>query len=394
VKVGDGAILTIEKIVAKGEALARDGEHIWFIPGALAGEKVSVRLLSKKNNICRGELLEIIESSTFRRTPFCPYYGICGGCDMQHIDHDQQVKIKENIVLENLQRIAHIETASDTRDFTYLGAYVDTNIRYRKKVRFQVDLKNHHVGFLAKKSHTVVDLTSCPIISEPLQQLLQQKRDLLFEQAAKSSGRFTQDIVTIAAIEGDAEKVSISQQVIPVTCDSHQFYVNARVFFQSHQGVLAHMISKVSQWAEGSTIIDLYSGIGTFASAVENDERRVYAIEKERQCLSLAKKHLRHTTFFSEYAQHWIKRFPDKEVGTVIVDPPRAGLTQQVIDSISTIAPRRLIYISCDSATFSRDTLRFLEKGYQLNSLEYLEMYPHTSHTETMALFVPCEKKK
>ena len=386
-RIGDTRELTIEKIVSKGEALARDGSDVWFVPRALEKERVVVRLVSQKKNIFRGELVEVLQASEFRKTPFCPYYEVCGGCDMQHIDHTRQVKVKEEIVLENLRRIGKIETDEQTRTFEYLGAHVDKIEHHRKKVRFQVDPVGLKIGFLSKKSHSVVDLGSCPILSSSLQSLLQDKRELLLSQALRETDRFGKDFVTVAAVEGDDNLISLGEQIVPVTCGEKILYVNSSVFFQAHQGILSHMVSRVRQWAEGETIIDLYSGIGTFASAVESEKRTVYAIEKDPACLALGKKNLKYSTFFTEDAQRWVKRFPSQKVGTVIVDPPRGGLTVQVIESIGKIAPQRLIYISCDSATFARDARLFTERGYSLASLEYLEMYPHTSHTETMALF-------
>jgi 23S rRNA (uracil1939-C5)-methyltransferase len=383
----DSVVLTIDKIVSKGEALAHLDGDIWFVRGALPHEKVTVRPVSRKKNICRGEVIDIIERSEHRVNPFCPYYEVCGGCDMQHIERGEQVALKEAIVLENLQRIGKIEIQEEKRNFTYLPPYVDAQVEYRKKVRFQVDLKENKVGFLAKQSHTVVDIRECPVLSEPLQAFLSEKRGLLFERAKELTSSWTKEIVSVPAIHGDEDSVSIGDELITITCNGIPLYVNATVFFQAHQGVLSHMLSRVKQWSVGSTIIDLYSGIGTFASCVEGEDKRVYAIEKDTSCLALAKKHLTHTTFFTDDAQRWIKKFPKQEVGTIIVDPPRSGLNVEVINSIDKIGPQRLIYISCDSATFSRDLHLLQERGYTLDTLEYLEMYPQTSHTETMALF-------
>ncbi len=383
----ESVVLTIDKIVSKGEALAHLDGDIWFVKGALPQEKVVVRPLSRKKNICRGELLDILKRSEYRVEPFCPYYEMCGGCDMQHIEGGQQVAFKEAIVLENLHRIGKIETQEGKRSFTYLPPFVDSKVLYRKRVRFQVDLSEKKVGFLAKESHTVVDIRSCPILAEPLQELLSEKRDLLFERAKKIASPWTKEIVSIPAVQGDGGKVSLGDQVITITCNDKPLYANATVFFQAHQGILSHMLTRVKQWSVGETIIDLYSGIGTFASCIEEEGKKVYAIEKDKRCLALAKKHLKHTTFFTDDAEHWIRKFPDEKVGTIIVDPPRAGLNKGVIDSIDKIGPQHLIYISCDSATFSRDLKLLQERGYTLDTLEYLEMYPQTSHTETMALF-------
>ena len=381
-------VLTIDKIVSKGEGLARDENSVWFIPGVLPQEKVSVIPTTKRKNFCRGEVLAILEPSVHRVEPFCPYYDQCGGCDMQHIDLDEQVAIKKEIVLENLKRIGKIEVDEASRTFTYGEPFSGQSLAYRKRVRFQVDLKNQRVGFIAKKSHQVVDIHSCPILSQSLNEFLGAKRELLLKRAKELSLQRHLAIVSVPAIEGDGGKVSINEETICVTVNEKPLFVNATVFFQTHQEVLSHMIDVVKRWSIGDTIIDLYSGIGTFASCVEKEGREVFAIERDRKCVALAKKHLTNTTFFTDDAELWIKKFPHQKVGTIIVDPPRAGLAVDVISSIRKIKPTHLIYISCDSATFSRDANLLIEKGYSLDTLEYLEMYPHTSHTETMALFI------
>ncbi|NCB01172.1 MAG: class I SAM-dependent RNA methyltransferase [Spirochaetia bacterium] len=378
--------LTIEKVVAKGEGLAREGNKIWFVPFTLAHEKVLATAITIKKQFIRGELVEIIEASVDRVDPFCPYYGVCGGCDFQHVSYPKEVKIKEEIIVENLKRIGNIELNQEH----LLPSITGNNLGYRARVRFSVDQKEGKIGFLARSSHDVVDITSCPLLTPSLNELLSVKRNILLDMAKEIDPFKSHPFLNIPAFEGDYGEVTLDENEVKVSLLSTQLFVNAHLFFQSNKEMLTKMAHVVKDWCIGETIVDLYSGIGTFASVIEGDNKRVFAVERDKKCLSLALKHLKFTTFITQDASSWIASLKKAKIDTLIVDPPRTGLESSMIKDIDRMNPTHFIYISCDSATFSRDAALLKKVGYIIDKFIFVDMYPHTSHTETMALFKRC----
>jgi 23S rRNA (uracil1939-C5)-methyltransferase len=143
------------------------------------------------------------------------------------------------------------------------------------------------------------------------------------------------------------------------------------------------MVDFVSSHVVGTSVVDLYAGVGTFAAFVESDQMDVVAVEKQKKCLELARKNLTSTEFFTQTAEHWSRVNRGRQVDTVIVDPPRTGLESTLVDTIASWEPQAILYVSCDSVTLSRDVKRFSEHGYKMKALRVFDLYPQTSHVET-----------
>ncbi len=376
--IEEPTVLTIEKLVSKGEGLARCDNKVWFIPMTVPGEEILATPITQKKQFIKGELLKVLTPSIHRVPPFCSHYGICGGCDFQHIEYREQVRIKESIILENIERIGKI----DTKSIKILPSLTGDDTHYRQRVRFSIDPRSQKIGFLSRNTHDVVDIQSCPLLSPSLNNLLRSNKDVLLRTARDTN----QGIATVSAFEGDEGIVTIDDTIVEVSLLNISLKVNAKVFFQSNQNILKKMAILVREWTVGETVVDLYSGIGTFASLVEGDSRKVYAVERDEKCISLAQKHLRTSTFITQDATKWMKNRTKEKVDTLIVDPPRVGLDPSMVENISILNPTHFIYISCDSATFSRDASLLEKVGYKIDTFVCVDMYPHTSHTETMAL--------
>jgi 23S rRNA (uracil1939-C5)-methyltransferase len=139
--------------------------------------------------------------------------------------------------------------------------------------------------------------------------------------------------------------------------------------------------------------MDLYSGVGTFAAFLEGEGRSVIAVERDTRCLELAKKNLVDTEFFAQNAEHWVRTQKDCRVSTVVVDPPRTGLDVSVVRAIGTWRPQTVVYVSCDSVTLARDVKRFAQEGYALKTFQVFDLYPQTSHVESISVLVNSSHK-
>ncbi len=373
--------LTIEKVVSQGEGLAREGKDVYFTTAVLPGEVVEVKELSRKGHIVSCELVEVLTPSPQRIEPLCPYYGTCGGCNLQIASPEEGLRLKQEIVLENLKRIGKIDAST----CTIKPPLVSAPTAYRQRVRFQVDLNLNRVGFFARRSHEVVDIRRCPVLVAPLEALLGEKRELLLDEARRRKGR--NGIVTVAALAGTDGSISLDKSPVAIEAGGKKLHASAGVFFQNNIGILEQMIPLIETYGRGKGVVDLFSGVGTFASFVEGPDVQVTAVERDASCLALARKNLKFTRFYTEQVEIWSERQRDFPVDSVIVDPPRSGLSPVARHAISSMNPERILYVSCDSATFSRDAAHLSKSGYILEELTVADMYPQTYHTETIAYF-------
>ncbi len=315
---------------------------------------------------------------------------MCGGCDFQYAKDDKQGVLKEGIVLDNIKRLAGIDPASFTTEKLETGPAWGG---YRNRVRFHVDIAERKVGFLARKSKSLVPIDHCPILCKKLNALLENP-DRLFKAARSlmfsNRGGGRSGFIEVPAFSGDDE-VSLLDEVVKTTVGDHIFFVTASVFFQSNKYLLPALTSYVASHAVGGdTVMDLYSGGvgGTFSAFLQQPLRRVIAVERQKQCLSLAKRHTPpDCEFYSEPVESWAKDQRGGSVDTVVVDPPRVGLDASLPSLIASWKSSRIIYVSCNSVTLGRDLQRFASEGYTLTQVKVFDLYPpQTFHSEVVAI--------
>ena len=378
--------LEIEKMVSKGDALARHEGKTIFVEGALPGEVVLAEETEQKSDFSRAQTIEVVTPSPFRVIPACPHYGTCGGCDLQHASVASQASFKEIFVKENLKRIGSVDVDNTINGIAVLPVAYSDGWGYRTRVRFHVDLAEGRCGFLGRRSRDLVDIHHCPILCDSLNRLLDEKRPLLLKAAAmrraNEGWQKRKPFVEVPAFAGD-ERVSLSATAVSVNIKGKTLWADADVFFQSNRLLLPEMVDFVSSHVVGTSVVDLYAGVGTFAAFVESDQMDVVAVEKQKKCLELARKNLTSTEFFTQTAEHWSRVNRGRQVDTVIVDPPRTGLESTLVDTIASWEPQAILYVSCDSVTLSRDVKRFSEHGYKMKALRVFDLYPQTSHVET-----------
>jgi 23S rRNA (uracil1939-C5)-methyltransferase len=372
-------VVRIEKLVQGGSGFSRleSGENL-FVQGALAGELVEYEIDRVKKGYINAHVTKVLEASLDRVEPPCPYYGICGGCDLQHLDSAKQTQAKLSLVLENLERIGSIDKESLVVEPSASGP----SWAYRSRVRFHVDLATNNIGFLAKKSNTLVPIATCPILVDSLNEVLARKNAIIEaarrQKASNKPGKTP--YVEINAFAGD-KKISFGEEPVLATVDGHGFWVSAKVFFQGNRFLLPDMGRFVQTHCLGNEVMDLYSGVGTFSAFLAKKGRSIVAVERDMLCLSLAKKNIPGVEFFTDSVEQWGKA-RKKSVETVVVDPPRTGLDDSVPLQIARWEPKRIIYVSCDSVTLARDLQRFSEQGYTAKVLKVFDLYPQTFHQE------------
>ena len=375
--------VTIEKLVQGGSGFARlDSHKNLFVEGALPGEVVEVVIDEEKKGYARGHVKTILHASPDRSLPPCPYWGLCGGCDLQHLASEKQPEAKQKMVLENLERIGAISPSSFVlEDTAFAKAWA-----YRSRVRFHVDITTREIGFLAKRSNSLVPITTCPILVDDLNvELAQKDRIIAAARSTMFSSRDrTKRYIEVNAFAGD-KKVSFGSEVVTTTVDGHPFAVTAHVFFQSNQLLLPALVRYVAEHVQGERVMDLYSGVGTFSSFLSQQGRSLIAVEGQKECLSLAKRNVPGLEVYTDKVELWAKK-QRQRVDTVVVDPPRTGLEEGVVALIASWRAKRVIYVSCDSVTLGRDLQRFTQQGYTVSKVKVFDLYPQTFHQEVVVI--------
>ncbi len=375
--------LTIERLVSQGRGLALTSEGKQaLVSEALPGEVVEVAIEREHASYLMARATKIIEPSLKRIAPPCPYWGICGGCDFQYAEGAYQGELKEAIVADALERTGGVKADS----YVIEKQATDALWEYRSRARFFVDLHSKEVGFLGRLSNTLVPIEHCPVLVAPLNALLADPKRL-FDAARREmfANRIAKNGLVEVPAFADGEQAVLLDEEITVAVGPKHFVLTPTVFFQSNLFLLPAMGEYVSSLVAGGTVMDLYSGVGTFASFVEEAGRSVVAVERQKQCLAFARRNAPNATFYTEAAETWAKR-QKMGVDTVIVDPPRSGLASSLPSLMASWKPERIIYVSCSEASLARDVKRLGHEGYTVCSLRLFDLYPQTFHTESVVL--------
>ena len=384
---------------ATGGGVGRDGQgKVVFVRHALPGELVRVEVLESSAHFSRGEAVAILEASPERVTAPCVYArpGGCGGCDLQHASAAAQREWKSALVEDHLRRIAHT-----TRDVDVVAAPSPAR-GSRTRVRCGVDDEGR-LGLRAVRSHQVVPVDACWISDERFATALARP----WRGAADVELRAIGDGIPFAVVRREGERGSTFEcraldgaSVDPstrsrVVVGENAFTVGPRSFWQSHRDAPSLLTDTVTRWADvarGDDVVDLYSGVGLFSvplARAVGPSGRVAAVESSPYAVRDARENaagLRHLK-----VREWSvtpRSINDTVRGdsVVILDPPRTGLAKGVVEALVRRAPRRVVYVSCDAATFARDLKNFLGSGYALQRLEVLDLFPMTEHVELVAL--------
>lgn len=380
--------LTVDKLVAGGDGFGRYEGIAILVPGVAPGEKIRARLVERHPDYARAEMIEILEQSPMRRAAPCPYYGECGGCDLQHLSEEDQIATKVAAARETLKRLGGI--ALESLPGGEPEVHTADPWHYRMRAQFQVAEGvggRKVVGFHARKSKKVVPIDRCAVLAPELEEVLRELPDRLAEPspsridvAIGSDGSWGCAPVIEGLPHGELE-LSVSGCTLAF---------DARCFMQGHRGLIETLVSvAVGNTPQGSrgTFVDLYAGVGLFSVTLGRLYDRVVAVESERVSVHYAKRNLKRNGI-REYlvvprrVETWIPEF-EEGATRILVDPPRTGLPTRVRWALSAKPPAWLTYVSCHPATLARD-LKDLSEVFVIESLAFLDLFPQTSHLETV----------
>jgi 23S rRNA (uracil1939-C5)-methyltransferase len=380
----DEVEVTVEKLVAGGDGLARFDGIPLFIPRAAPGDRARVRVVERRPDYGRAEIVELLAPGPGRRQAPCPYYAACGGCQLQHIEDSLQVRYKAEAVVETLSRVGGVK-APPTLEVVAGEAWA---YRLRTQLHVGRDAAGAvQVGYFARGSHTLVPVRACPILEPRLEAEIPLLSERLGSEPPSRIDLLAGDggALSAAPVAGD-----LPHGDVPVTVGEFTYQLDARCFFQAHRGLVAKLVTTVVGPWQGATAIDLYAGVGLFTLPLARRYTKVLAVEGERVSARYARGNakryrLTHVEVVPQAVESWARQLP--EADRVVVDPPRGGLAVPVRKALLERLPARITYVSCHPATFARD-LRELLTSYRLESLTLFDLFPQSGHMESVAQLV------
>jgi len=448
--------IVIEDIGSNGEGVGRIKGITVFVDNGVPGDKLNIKIEVLKKNYAIGRIIEILKPSQDRKSPECPEAELCGGCQIQHIDYIAQLRLKTNMVKAATERIGKLENVliHDT-----LGMDIPKQYRNKAQFPVAVMDGKAIVGFYKKGSHEIVNTESCHIqhgindkITRIFREYMDRHRVSAYDEATGkglirhiitkvgfntgeimvvvvTNGRelphgddLVNDFLTeIPGIKSIIQNINIRKgnkilgnECITLYGKDHivdyigklKFSISPLSFFQVNPTQTDVLYEKALEYAAltgNETVYDIYCGIGTISLFLAQKAKKVYGVEVVDAAIEDAKENARinginNAEFFVGEAEIVVPKLYKQglKADVVVVDPPRKGCDEKVLDTIVKMNPERVVYVSCNPATLARD-LRYLDdKGYKTVEIQPVDMFPHTTHVEAIILMTKCgsEDKK
>jgi len=372
-RLPDPETLTIEKLVYGGEGLARLEGRVVLLPFVLPGETVRAEIDRAKNDLWRGELIEVLELSPVRVVPECPYFQRCGGCHYQHMDYAAQLEQKRAILREALERVGKIEFAGE------IGVVSAEPWQYRNRV--QLHLENVKVGYYGAHSRNLVAIDHCPIASPKLNETI-VRIDTHAKTALELFTNETEVQVNVVDRVPRAALTALASLGVTTPIEYSGFQVSRNSFFQVNRFLIDGLVECAVGEAKGEWALDLYAGVGLFAKRLAERFSKVTAVESGGSSF----RDLEHN-FGSGAVKASVEDYLaalEETPDFILADPPRAGLGKAVVRELARIRAPRITIVSCDPATLARDLRGLTAQNYRIEKITLADLFPQTFHLETV----------
>ncbi|EIW9477386.1 MULTISPECIES: 23S rRNA (uracil(1939)-C(5))-methyltransferase RlmD [Klebsiella] len=411
--------VTVNDLDPFGQGVARHQGKALFVPGLLPQEQAEVVLVEDKKQYARAQVKRRLNDSPQRVAPRCAHFGVCGGCQQQHASIELQQQSKRAALSRLMKRDVDDIIAAEPWGYRR---------RARLSLNYQPKTQQLQMGFRKANSSEIIDVVQCPVLVPQLEALLPAVRECLtslqsqrhlghVELVQADNGPLMVLRHTAALTAADKEKLErfsqthgLSLYLAPqseilehirgdepwYTSDGLRLVFSPRDFIQVNDGVNQKMVSTALAWLDiqpQDRVLDLFCGMGNFTLPLAKAAASVVGVEGVPALVAKGRENaalngLQNVTFFHENLeedvtrQAWAKHGFDK----ILLDPARAG-APGVMAHIIKLAPRRVVYVSCNPATLARDSEALLQAGYRIQRLAMLDMFPHTGHLESIVLF-------
>lgn len=448
VAVGDKVVIELEDLAYGGDAVGRRDGFAIFVPHGIPGEVVEIEITQVKQSYARGEVIDVVKSVPERISGDCNVEGVCGGCQLQHIDYQAQLKYKRKMVKDNIERIGGL---AEVDIKPVLG--MEHPYFYRNKAQFPVGIKDEEVvtGFYAPGSHDIIDTEECLIQHQLINRVIRKAVELvekyeipIYDEDSHSGllrhlvvrvGVCTNQAMLVFVINGQRipgqqkiaeelmaeipELVSIQNNIncqktnvifgdktysvegetkIVDYIGSIKYQISAQSFFQVNTLQAKKLYDQILEYAAlngEETVVDAYCGIGSISLYLAQAAKQVYGIDVVSQAIDDAKENAKLNNIDNCYFEVGEVReiLPNLkssglEPEVIVVDPPRKGCHDQVLETFLELKPAKIIYVSCKPSSLARDLEQLTTANYEVEEIQPVDMFPQTYHIESVAKVV------
>ncbi|MCI7814638.1 MAG: 23S rRNA (uracil(1939)-C(5))-methyltransferase RlmD [Robinsoniella sp.] len=446
-KKDDLVTIKIEDMSAEGSGIGKVDGYTLFVKDAVIGDVVEAKIMKMKKNYGFARLMQIREASPDRVDPRCPIARQCGGCQIQAMAYEAQLKFKERLIENHLRRIGGFEEIPME---PIVG--MEEPYRYRNKAQFPIGQDregNLIAGFYAGRTHSIISVDDCLLGVEENKEILQEVLDFMKEEGISAYdentgkglvrhvliryGFFTQEIMVCVVINGkklpraqklveqlrkirgmtsitvniNEERTNVilgecvellwGQRYITDTIGGISYQISPLSFYQVNPRQTEKLYRLALEYAGltgKETVWDLYCGIGTISLFLAQKAKQVYGVEIVPDAVKDAKNNakrngIENAEFYVGKAEEVLPEKYEKEgvkADVIVVDPPRKGCDERLLDTIVKMQPEKVVYVSCDSATLARDLKWLCERGYEVKRVRGVDQFGQTVHVETVAL--------
>ena len=383
--IGDIITLNVGNIANGGHFIGRHNDQIVFVRHSLTGERANVKITAVNSKFAFGDAIEILKKSKDRVNAPCKYAHPegCGGCDFQHIDPIAQLNLKKIVIQDQFKRIAKIEINPEIISKDSLGG-----LNWRTRLNLAIS-ENKKLGLHVHKSNKIVEIDECLIAVEGI------NKSKIFNQKWEN-----EDNIKISySSDNDMNISQLGKNIsgpdkLNEVVDDNKYYISPKSFWQSHKNAPHLILEQVLKFAnikEGERICDLYGGVGLFTlpiSKILGKNGEVHLIEVNKVCIADANEMFADIkNIFIHHGTVEQKLGSIKKINKIILDPPRNGVSKQVINQIIEKKPQTIVYVSCNPSTLARDTKILTDNNYILTNIVGLDLFPMTHHIECVASF-------
>lgn len=440
-----GSIVQVEctGLGHNGEGVCRYDGLALFVPLVLPGEKAIIEITDVKKRYGMGRLVEILESSSERIDAPCPYFGLCGGCQLQHLSYESQLRWKKKMVEDAFTRIGHLP---DILIDDVVGMKNPWN--YRNKMQLPVgQAKNSlSIGCYQQGTHQVIDTPDCMIQSEWNNHLLTELKSLLEEikvevyserehtgwlryvmgrSNRKGEGLliivgknselpggdelWIQKLKNIPGLKGILLNINFGrtntvlgketrliwgEQSLQENLGDLKFSLSGTAFFQvnpTQTEVLYDYVRNFANLSGNEKVLDAYCGTGTIALYLASGAKEVLGIERHVGAVEDAKKNatennINNCDFWAGDIEGYLEKVKQMEFDVVVVDPPRSGCSSETLQTLHDVGAKKIVYVSCNPSTLARDCAWLVQQGWTIKKVQPVDMFPQTSHVECVTL--------
>ena len=384
---GETLRLFLEDWGRVGRAVAHHEGHEVQVFGGIPGEEVLAEVIRHHPGYIAAQVTEVLNSSPYRVSSPCPYFGLCTGCQWQHIDYQHQLRLKRQIVIDALGLVDGFEPSMVPATLPAPEQY-----GYRNHARFTVGRRKGELGFVNRDSRRFIPVQKCllmhPKINEALAQL--QGRCSETSQLSLRYGVATGDFLIQPKLISGEVPLPSGQKHYRESLDGKEFRIAASSFFQVNTPQAERIVELVNEGLELSgeeLVVDAYAGVGTFAISLAPHASEVIAIEESASAVEdavLNAEGVEGVRFLVGKTEEVLAHLEDRPHG-VVLDPPRAGCHERTLEALVRLAPRRVVYVSCDPETLARDLEILCRGAFSLERVQPIDMFPQTHHVECIA---------